>query len=133
VLELDEIWSFVQKKEQKRWVWTAMCRRTRQIVAFVIGDRSKATCHQLWQAIPQEYNHCHTDHVIFGMLINTFSRLKPIIVLERKLGRPRIWNGGTTPYANGLGATCDRHYLFPSPMSIIIWSPSGLLFSIIVI
>ena len=39
VLELDEIWSFVQKKEQKRWVWTAMCRRTRQIVAFVIGDR----------------------------------------------------------------------------------------------
>ncbi len=40
MLELDEIWSFVQKKEQKRWVWTAMCRRTRQIVAFVIGDRS---------------------------------------------------------------------------------------------
>jgi transposase-like protein len=39
VLELDEIWSFVQKKEQKRWLWTAMCRRTRQIVAFVIGDR----------------------------------------------------------------------------------------------
>jgi hypothetical protein len=33
------IWSFVQKKEQKRWLWTAMCRRTRQIVAFVIGDR----------------------------------------------------------------------------------------------
>jgi transposase-like protein len=39
VLEWDEIWSCVQKKEQKRWVWTAMCRRTRQIVAFVIGDR----------------------------------------------------------------------------------------------
>ena len=39
VLEVDEIWSFVQKKEQKRRVWTAMCRRTRQIVAFVIGDR----------------------------------------------------------------------------------------------
>jgi insertion element IS1 protein InsB len=39
VLEWDEIWSFVQKKEQKRWVWTAMCRRTRQSVAFVIGDR----------------------------------------------------------------------------------------------
>ena len=33
VLELDEIWSFVIKKVQKRWLWTAMCRRTRQIVA----------------------------------------------------------------------------------------------------
>jgi insertion element IS1 protein InsB len=59
VLELDEIWSFVQKKEQKRWVWTAMCRRTRQIVAFVIGNRSKATCLRFWNAIPKGYKHCH--------------------------------------------------------------------------
>jgi len=47
VLELDEIWSFVRKKDQARWLWTTMCRRTRQIVAFAIGDRSKATCLQL--------------------------------------------------------------------------------------
>jgi len=60
VLEMDEIWSFVQKKEQTQWTWTAMCRRTRQIVAFVIGDRSKATCLRLWEAIPEEYKYCHT-------------------------------------------------------------------------
>ncbi len=48
------------KKGQKRWLWTAMCRRTRQIVAFVIGDRSKATCLRLWTAIPDAYKHCHT-------------------------------------------------------------------------
>ena len=29
VLELDEAWSFVFKKDQKRWLWTAICRRTR--------------------------------------------------------------------------------------------------------
>jgi len=46
VLELDEIWSFVSKKDQARWLWTAMCRRTRQIVAFAIGDRSKAVVLQ---------------------------------------------------------------------------------------
>jgi insertion element IS1 protein InsB len=60
VLELDEIWSFVQKKDHQRWVWTAMCRRTRQIVAFVIGDRSKATCLRFWNTIPEGYKHCHT-------------------------------------------------------------------------
>ncbi len=60
VLEWDEMWSFVQKKEQTRWVWTAMCRRTRQRVAFVRGDRSKATCLRLWKEIPEEYKHCHT-------------------------------------------------------------------------
>jgi|SRR6266516_382892 len=60
VLELDEIWGFVLKKAHTRWLWTAMCRRTRQIVAFVIGDRSKATCLRLWFEIPDEYKHCHT-------------------------------------------------------------------------
>lgn len=38
--------------------------------------------------------------VIFGMPLNTCSRLKPIIVLGRKVGRLRIWNAGTTPYVN---------------------------------
>ena len=60
MLELDEVWSCVLKKEGTRWLWTAMCRRTRQIVAFAIGDRSKATCLRLWKAIPEEYQHCHT-------------------------------------------------------------------------
>lgn len=53
VLELDELWSFVLKKARKRWVWIALCRQTRQIVAFVIGDRSEKTCLRLWKAIAE--------------------------------------------------------------------------------
>jgi IS1 family transposase len=60
VLELDEAWSFVSKKAQKRWLWTALCRRTRQIVAFVIGDHSERTCRRLWNKIPQGYQACHS-------------------------------------------------------------------------
>ena len=60
VLELDEIWSFVLKKSQKRWIWLALCRRTRQIVAYAMGDRSEATCRQLWQRIPTKYKACRT-------------------------------------------------------------------------
>jgi IS1 family transposase len=62
-LELDELWSFVLKKEQKRWVWIALCRQTRQVVAFVIGDRSTVTCRKLWRQIPPVYRqaHCYTD------------------------------------------------------------------------
>ena len=29
VLELDELWSFVLKKAHKKWIWIALCRRTR--------------------------------------------------------------------------------------------------------
>ncbi len=63
VLELDELWSFVLKKTRKRWIWIALCRGTRQVVAYVIGDRSEATCRQLWQRIPEAYRqaHCYTD------------------------------------------------------------------------
>jgi IS1 family transposase/transposase-like protein len=60
VLELDELWSFVLKKSNKRWVWIALCRRTRQIVAFYIGDRDEASCRQLWQRIPDTYKPCAT-------------------------------------------------------------------------
>jgi insertion element IS1 protein InsB len=37
-----------------------MCRRTRQIVAFAIGERGKATCLHLWKAIPDTDKHCQT-------------------------------------------------------------------------
>ncbi len=63
VLELDELWSFVLKKARKRWIWIALCRRTRQVVAYAIGDRSKRTCRKLWEAIPEAYRtaHCYSD------------------------------------------------------------------------
>jgi insertion element IS1 protein InsB len=119
VLELDEMWSFVLKKEQTRWVWTAMCRRTRQIVAFVIGDRSKATCLRLWKAIPEEYKHCRTFSDFWHVYRSTFP-MKTHRCVGKELGRRHTWNAGTIHYANGLGVIRDKHSPFPSPMSIII-------------
>lgn len=62
-LELDELWSFVRKKSRKRWIWIALSRHTRQVVAYFIGDRSEASCRKLWQRIPEMYRqgHCYTD------------------------------------------------------------------------
>jgi len=62
-LELDELWSFVRKKSRKRWIWIALCRATRQVVAFIVGDRSAATCRRLWAQVPAAYQqaHCYSD------------------------------------------------------------------------
>jgi len=60
VLEGDEMWSFVRIKTNKQWLWTVMCRRTRQIVAFTLGDRSAKTCQKLWNRIPWAYRQCLT-------------------------------------------------------------------------
>jgi insertion element IS1 protein InsB len=58
ILELDESWSFVQQRQEERWLWTAMCRRTRQIVAYAIGDRTQVTCRKLFERLPHGYRDC---------------------------------------------------------------------------
>jgi IS1 family transposase len=59
ILELDEVWTFVGNKTTgERWLWTALCRRTRQIVAFFIGEHDSAACQQLWQRVPSDYASC---------------------------------------------------------------------------
>ena len=63
VLELDEMWSFVGSKKQKVWIWIALCRRTRQVVAWHYGPRDTLSCQMLWDKIPQRYKGglCYTD------------------------------------------------------------------------
>jgi len=53
--EVDELWSFVGNKGNKQWVWLAIDRETRQIIAFHVGDRSKNSAKQLWEKIPEVY------------------------------------------------------------------------------
>jgi len=53
-LEADEIWSFVGNKKNKRWIWLIIERRTRQIIAFSVGDRSQASADALWAQVPPE-------------------------------------------------------------------------------
>ena len=51
------------KRAGKRWIWIALSRATRQVVAYVIGDRSQESCQKLWAAIPEAYRqaHCFSD------------------------------------------------------------------------
>jgi len=62
-LELDEMWSFVWTRKNKQWLWLALCRRTRQIVAYALGCRGEATCRVLWSRIPANYKNslCYSD------------------------------------------------------------------------
>ena len=73
VLELDELWSFVHHKDNKRWVWLAQCRRTRQIVAYAIGDRSEQTCRVLWERVPRHYKRC----VLFTDFWKAYTKVLP--------------------------------------------------------
>jgi insertion element IS1 protein InsB len=60
--EADEMWSFVQKKANKQWIWIAMDAITRQIIAFHVGDRGRASGKELWTNIPTVYREQATFH-----------------------------------------------------------------------
>ena len=55
MLELDEMWTFVGHKKRKIWLWLAVERHTRRIVAWVLGCRGAATARRLWEALPEQY------------------------------------------------------------------------------
>jgi insertion element IS1 protein InsB len=49
------MFSFVGNKENKQWIWIAMAVKSRQIVAFHLGDRSRQSAKALWELIPECY------------------------------------------------------------------------------
>jgi insertion element IS1 protein InsB len=60
--EADEMWSFVQKKANKQWIWIAMDATTRQSIAFHVGDRSGESGKGLWANMPMVYREQATFH-----------------------------------------------------------------------
>jgi insertion element IS1 protein InsB len=54
-VEADEMASFVQQKANKQWIWIAMDAKTRQVMAFHVGDRSRKSAKRLWAKIPLAY------------------------------------------------------------------------------
>ena len=45
--ELDEMWSFVQKKENQRWLWHAIDHATGKVLAYVLGNHTDNVFLQL--------------------------------------------------------------------------------------
>lgn len=58
IVEFDELWSFVQSKEHRIWIWIALCRRTKQVVAFYLGNRDKKSFDAFYKKIPIDYANC---------------------------------------------------------------------------
>lgn len=49
--ELDQMWSYVGKKANPRWLWHAIDRRTGQVLAYVFGRRKDQVFIQLKQLL----------------------------------------------------------------------------------
>jgi len=61
-IEIDEVFFYVGKKKRKRWLWLAVCRESKRILAHQIGKRDRPTVRKLLQKIsPIECLRYYTD------------------------------------------------------------------------
>ena len=74
VLELDELWSFVGAKAQQLWLWVALCRRTRQIVGWTLGDRGLQGACDLRASLAPDYRRCATRSDFWDAYAAAFPR-----------------------------------------------------------
>ena len=132
VLELDEAWSFVGKKENKRWLPAALCRRTGQVVAFAIGDRSADTCaRSVVEEDPRELPR-------MPQLLRLLGRLRErVLMADARSGRQKerrnLAYGAflLMRFASGWRGTCARCSRFRSRSGCTTWSHAGSLASTI--
>jgi IS1 family transposase len=64
-VQMDELWSFVDDKGNKQWVWLAIDAKTREVIGCHVGDRSQTSAQALWDSIPRRYRQyacIYTDH-----------------------------------------------------------------------
>jgi IS1 family transposase len=115
--EADAMASFVQKKANKQWIWIAMDARSRQVIAFHVGNHSRQSAKRLWAKIPEAYRQhatFYTDqYVVYaGVLAAAQRSTEPS---GNWPGKSIISSGSTTPCGSGCRVSCARRY--PSPRS----------------
>ena len=94
---MDELWSFVDHKGNKQWVWLALDAHSREIVGVHIGDRSAASAQALWNSMPGVYRQCA---VIYTDCWESYA-----VVLPGKRHRPVGKESGRTNYIERFNCT----------------------------
>ena len=65
-MQCDELWSFVDNKGNKQWVWLALDADTREIIGVhIIGARDEAAARKLWESLPPVYRQCAIAYTDF--------------------------------------------------------------------
>jgi IS1 family transposase len=94
-VEADDMSSFVHKKANKQWIWIAMDAKTRQVMAFHVGDRSRKGAKRLWAKIPQAYRQhatFYTDQYVVYAGVIPAAQHRAISKLARKTNHIERFN-----------------------------------------
>jgi len=71
VIELDEMWHFLNSKDEKLWIWKAINHATGELIDWECGDRSEKTAALLIERLKQTGVKLYVsdDYVVYTNLI----------------------------------------------------------------
>jgi transposase-like protein len=100
VLEADELWSFVGSKKNDQWLWLVMHSNTRQILAFHVGKRNKASGEALMAKLPVDLKKKLTFTQISSQLITKLSLGLNTVPSVKSLGKQVMLRDLTVRFDN---------------------------------
>ena len=59
------MWSFVEMKSNKKWIWLAIDVGSKQIVGVYVGSRDRVGAKGLWDSLPPVYRQCTVCYTDF--------------------------------------------------------------------
>jgi IS1 family transposase len=101
--EADEMWSFVQNKGNKQWIWLVMNTANRQIIACHVGGRGQQDARKLFDQIPELFK---TNAVFFTDFWNGYHVLDS--EKHRASGKEKGYTNHIERFNNILRQRCSR-------------------------
>jgi insertion element IS1 protein InsB len=115
--ELDEMWSFVARKSNPRWLWHAIDHHTGKVLAYVFGRRKDDVFLKLKELLePFGITTFYTDG--WG------AYERHIDVEQHQVGKEntqKIESKHINRYGRGLSGWCAARFAFPRPNRCTIW------------
>jgi insertion element IS1 protein InsB len=104
IIECDELWSYVNNKENPVYIWLAYDRNTKQIVGCHLGERDSINAQMFWESLPEEYQQNAQAYTDFWAAYST--------VIPSENHHPSKKNEGETNHIerfnNTLRTRCSR-------------------------
>ena len=69
-VECDEMWSFAGNKKNKKWIWLALDRKSREIIGVHVGSLEHSGAQSLWESLPPVYRQCAVCYTDFWSAYN---------------------------------------------------------------
>ena len=96
VIELDEMWHFLNSKDNKLWIWKAINHDTGELLDWECGDRSEETAAVLIERLKKigAKLYISDEYVVYASLIpvgQLYQGKDKTDGIERNNGRQRHW------------------------------------------